>query len=95
MLADAMGGRWLFRRDPAIGGSLGQMTCRTADGIPFLAPEVQLLYKATGTLRVKDEADFAAVLPSLPAGRRNWLARAIHRCQPTHPWLTRLATKEV
>ncbi|WP_374208167.1 MULTISPECIES: hypothetical protein [Streptomyces] len=38
-------------------------------GIPYLAPEVQLFYKAKAT-RDKDETDFEAVLPLLEEGQR-------------------------
>ena len=73
-----------------IGGPLAQLTCRTPDGVPFLAPEVQLLYKATDAPRPKDEADLAAVLPRLGAERREWLAAALRQYRPRHPWLARL-----
>ncbi|HLZ70034.1 MAG TPA: amino acid transporter [Dehalococcoidia bacterium] len=90
MLANAEAGRWSFRREPSIGGPLAQLTCRTADGIPFLAPAVQLLYKATDAPRPRDEADFTTVLPRLDAERRAWLAAALRRYKPEHPWLARL-----
>ncbi len=91
MLAETEADRWLFRREPAIGGPLEQLTCRTADGIPYLAPEVQLLYKATDAPRSKDEADLTAVLPHLDAERRRWLTAALRAYRPHHPWLARLA----
>ncbi|HZQ36576.1 MAG TPA: amino acid transporter [Dehalococcoidia bacterium] len=90
MLAESEAGRWLFRREPSVGGPLEQLTCRTADGIPYLAPEVQLLYKATDAPRAKDEADLAAVLPYLDPHHRQWLATALRRYRPQHPWLARL-----
>ncbi len=36
---------------------------------PYLAPEIQLFYKAKG-LRPKDELDFARTLPTLDQQRR-------------------------
>ncbi len=92
MLAESEADHWIFRREPAIGGPLAQLTCRTADGISFLAPEVQLLYKATDAPRPKDEADLAAVLPHLNTERRRWLTAALRRYRPHHPWLARLAS---
>jgi len=62
------------------------------DGIPYLAPEVQLYYKAR-TPRPKDEIDFAQVLPVLPvlaAGQRRWLADVITCSYGEHPWVQHL-----
>lgn len=48
MLADldAPGTRWLFRRDHRITGPMAGLGRRSADGIPYLAPEVQLLIQS-------------------------------------------------
>lgn len=89
MLLEGEGERWIFRRTPAIGGPITALTRRSAEGIPFLAPEVQLLHKAH-SLRPKDEADFALVLPLLDERARNWLAEALSLHAPAHPWLARL-----
>lgn len=61
----------------------------TANGIPYLAPDVQLFYKAKNP-RPKDETDLAAVLPTLTDDRRQWLADAITRTYGRHPWPDRL-----
>ncbi len=45
----------------------------SAGGIPCLAPEAVLLFKAKHR-RDKDEADFARALPKLDAAQRRWLA---------------------
>jgi hypothetical protein len=57
---------------------------RSADGVPDVAPEVQLLFKARALLP-KDEADFAVALPLLnpkPAvgspTRSRWTLRSTH-----------------
>lgn len=42
---------------------------RTADGIPYVVPEIQLLFKSKGRLS-KDEADFDAILPLMDRGAR-------------------------
>src|SRR5215470_10933820 len=47
-----------------------------ADGIPYLAPDVQLLYKAKA-LRRTDELDFAAALTVLTDPQRQWLSHAL------------------
>lgn len=59
------------------------------DGIRFLQPEIQLLYKAEG-LRAKDETDFVATMPFLDRRRRAWLSAALEKTLPAHPWLDRL-----
>ena len=88
LLMEAARGRWLFRRDPGITLPLERVGLER-DGIPYLAPEVPLLYKAKEP-RERDAADFAAVVDELPLERRRWLARALHGQDPGHPWLVRL-----
>jgi hypothetical protein len=89
MIADTRDDRWLYRRVPAITRSLADVGSTTTEGIPYLAPEVQLLYKAKG-LRPKDEADFARSLPALNQERRQWLRDALAETHPGHPWLHQL-----
>ena len=60
---------------------------RTADGVPYLAPELQLLYKSSNA-RAKDDVDAAEVIPSLDAGRQELLSRLLG---PDHPWQRLLA----
>ena len=45
---------------------------RRRDGIPYLAPEVVLLFKARSKA-AKDQHDVATALPLLDAGQRSWL----------------------
>lgn len=89
MVADHTDTDWICRRDPRIRRPLATVGLRTPDGIPYLAPEIQLLYKAKG-LRPKDEADFAQTLPFLDEERRRWLTAALLLAHPGHPWLTPL-----
>jgi hypothetical protein len=65
----AAGDRWVFRRDGRIGGPLAAFGRRDADGVPYVAPEAQLLFKAKNRLP-KDEADFAAALPRMDKAAR-------------------------
>jgi hypothetical protein len=90
MLADTDGETWIFRRDPRIRRPIAELTRHTADGIPYLAPEVQLLYKSRMPARPKDEHDFAAANPYLDADARAWLRAALALHAPDHPWLLRL-----
>lgn len=59
-------------------------------GVPYLAPEVQLLYKSKSR-RAKDEQDFEAALPVLDVHGRAWLAETIALVEGAdHPWAARL-----
>jgi len=88
-LNDASGERWQCRRDPAITRPVGEISLRTDTGIPFLAPEIQLLFKAKGH-RPKDEHDFHTARDLLSAGQREWLKRALQIVHPGDPWLLQL-----
>jgi Aminoglycoside-2''-adenylyltransferase len=89
MLADAHDDSWRFRRAPTIERPVATIGCVTGEGIPYLAPEIQLLYKAKN-LRPKDEVDFALALPALDQERRRWLRDALAEAHPHHAWLKRL-----
>jgi hypothetical protein len=87
MLADVVGDRWVYRRDHRITRPLTELTRRSAQGIPYLAPDVQLLFKARTNPRPKDEHDYAVALPLLDAASRQWLTAALGICAPEHPWV--------
>jgi hypothetical protein len=71
MLDESDGEDWVSRRDLRIRRPLGTIG-HTAAGIPFLAPEIQLFYKAKDP-RPKDKADVAVILPLLDERQRAWL----------------------
>jgi hypothetical protein len=79
---------WVYRRDSRVRRPLGELVWH-AGGIPYLAAEVQLLFKAK-TVRAKDERDFEDALPLLDAAQRGWLRRALEVAHPGHAWLARL-----
>ncbi|MFC5216631.1 nucleotidyltransferase domain-containing protein [Streptomyces coerulescens] len=83
------GGTWICRRDDTLRLSYDEIIERTADGIPYLVPELVLLFKAKAP-RPKDEADFDGVLPLLGRARRDTLAAWLERVYPGHPWLAKL-----
>jgi len=85
------GDTWTCRRDPRIRLQAASLTSRTADGIPYLQPEVVLLFKAK-VVRPKDEMDFATVLPHLDSRRRLWLRDTLTLVHPGHAWLESLET---
>ena len=80
---------WVFRRDERLTAPRSRLLRHTASGIPYLAPEAVLLFKAKGS-RDKDEADFTAAAPLLGAEARAWLADALIRTAPGHSWIARL-----
>lgn len=86
MLEDGTPEIWVYKRDPAVRRPRGEMAQVTADGIPYLAPEAVLLFKAKYR-RDKDEADFAQALPKLEARQRQWLKARIAEAHPDHGWL--------
>jgi hypothetical protein len=82
-------GEWVCRRDPHIRRPLADAIELTAGGIPYLAPEIVLLFKAKAA-RGKDEADLAITLPSLTPDRISWLQGALRIVHPGHEWLSQL-----
>jgi hypothetical protein len=89
MLDDVDQGRWRFRRAPSISAALADAIRRDPAGLPYLAPEVQLLYKARHA-RAEDHADFARVAPLLDRRARSWLESALESAHPEHLWRQRL-----
>lgn len=81
---------WVYKRDPSVRMPMDDALWER-DGVRYLRPEIQLLYKAKGN-RVKDRADLESVLPRLEDSRRSWMVDALHRTDPQHPWLTFLRT---
>ncbi len=79
---------WIYRRDARIRRDLSDLVWWLKD-IPYLAPEVQLLFKSTA-VRPKDERDFTDSLPRLTASQRSWLREKLQLTQSTHPWLRQL-----
>jgi Aminoglycoside-2''-adenylyltransferase len=81
---------WVYRRDARIRLPVKSLISRTNEGIPFVRPEVVLLFKAKAP-RPKDTTDLEAVLPHLDDGRRAWLRSALALAHPDHVWLARLS----
>jgi hypothetical protein len=83
------GDMWICRRDNTLRRPYTEVIKITEDGIPYMVPEIVLLFKAKHD-QAKDNADFAAVLPSLDQHQRRWLTDALHRVHPGHHWLLEL-----
>lgn len=89
MLDHAEGEEWVCRRDARIRLPIARLGRRSASGLPYQTPEVQLFYKAKGR-RPKDEEDFAAALPVLDPEQRRWLDEALELVHGDHTWRERL-----
>ncbi len=89
MLLETEGDRWIFRRDSRIGGPLDRLG-HLRDGVPFLVPEVQLLFKSKAQ-RAKDQADLQNVLQTMPEDRIRWLLAALALHDPGNSWCPVLA----
>lgn len=91
MLDESRGQEWVSRRDPQVHRPISTLGMVSGEGVPFLAPDVQLYYKAKAP-RPKDEEDFDTVLPVLTDRQRRWLIDAITQTYGPHPWIRRLQT---
>jgi hypothetical protein len=83
------GDTWICRRDRRIRRSYAEVIRYSSDGLPYLAAEIVLLFKAKA-MRDKDQADFQAVMPVLSAEQRRWLRDALGLVHPDHPWQPQL-----
>jgi hypothetical protein len=81
---------WICRRDPSIRRAYSEIVLRSGDGIPYLTPEVCLLFKAKAA-REKDRADFDAALPRMTPAQRQWLHDALVQVHPGHEWISATA----
>lgn len=58
---------------------------RSAEGIPYLAPEIVLLFKARH-FQSKDHDDLATAALLLTAPQRTWLTTVLRQVHPGYPW---------
>ncbi|MFE3321950.1 nucleotidyltransferase domain-containing protein [Nocardia sp. NPDC059195] len=83
------GDTWICRRDPTITLPYTELIRTTPNGIPYLIPEVVLLFKAKAN-RPKDDSDFHRVIALLPEHRLARLHSWLTQLHPDHPWLTEI-----
>lgn len=81
-LGDGDEQEWCYRRDGRVRFPWAEAVLRTTAGTPYLAPELQLLFKSTYR-RDKDELDAREVLPELDLDRRERMAGLL---PSSHPW---------
>ncbi|HEX2576768.1 MAG TPA: hypothetical protein VHK88_10500 [Aquihabitans sp.] len=73
---------WVYRRDPSVRWPWAAAVLDAPAGVPYLAPELQLLFKSRDA-RPKDHQDAIEVIPSLSRSRQARLAQLL---SPRHPW---------
>jgi len=83
------GDTWICRRDETIRLPYSEIIRYTREGIPYLAPELVLLFKAKHA-RPKDQADFDGTVPCMAPAQRETLSGLLARVHPGHPWLADL-----
>ncbi|MEM6800147.1 MAG: hypothetical protein AAF696_02020 [Bacteroidota bacterium] len=87
LLNEIEGDTWHFRRKLDITWPVDKLICHHPDGIPFLCPEVVLLYKAKDP-RKKDFLDVENCLPDLSKESRSYLKISISDTHDaSHPWV--------
>lgn len=90
LLNERQGDAFVFRRDPRITAPLGHVFIRSDSGIPILAPEIALLYKAKRANEAKEQMDFSNTVGALSAEARQWLFASLTVAEPGHKWLSDL-----
>lgn len=92
LLEDHHDDRWLYRRNHALTLPLDRLGRTSADGKPYICPEVALLFKSGQPFHdlERNAADFEAGAPALHPSARAWLRDALGLVSPHHPWLARL-----
>jgi Aminoglycoside-2''-adenylyltransferase len=92
MLDDSVDDVWVYRREPSIRRPFSTLIRMSTSGLPYIAPEVQLLYKSKG-LRPRDQTDFNVIAPLLDPQACDWLLAALNQCDPGHEWISALRTQ--
>jgi hypothetical protein len=84
------GPQWICRRHPRIRLPYDEVIRFTESGIPYMSPEIALLFKAKRRAE-KDQFDFEGVLHLLDARQVAWLRTNLEMVHPNHPWTATLA----
>lgn len=76
-----------YARDREVKRELDK-TMLSADGIPYMSPELCLLYKSTDTEREGYQQDFELAYKAMSEEQRDWLRNALTKLYPDgHKWL--------
>jgi hypothetical protein len=95
LLNESKGDDWIWRKNLDVRYPKSRVGMRSPEGIPFLCPEIVLLYKSRHVLGVdanehKDQQDFIELKDVLEVERRNWLKATLETHSPGHPWISQL-----
>ncbi|UCZ55094.1 hypothetical protein LGQ02_10370 [Bacillus shivajii] len=90
MILDTVGEEWIYKRKNTVRKALKNIGHKSSGGVPYLRPEIQLLYKGgSSVLREKDHIDLKNVLPKLTNADLTWLKDSLAEQFPKgHPWIT-------
>jgi len=78
MLMDSENDEWIYRRETFIRRQINDIYLTSDTGIPYLRPEIQLLYKlGSSQVREKDYEDYYRVKPLLLPCELEWLEEAL------------------
>ena len=78
---------FLYARNESIKLSMNHAVLKT-EGIPFLAPELVLLYKSTAVHNPEYQLDFNNAMPKMDKMQKMWLEEALNGMFPAgHKWL--------
>jgi len=91
LLNEIEGDDWIYRRDTRICRPVSQAVCQTSSRIPYLSPEVVLLYKSKNP-RAKDEIDLANAAAEMNIEQKEWLSNSLRIVDGQHPWIRKLNT---
>lgn len=79
--------QWAYRRDPHLTRPWDQAVLLSSSGVPYLAPDLQLLFKSKD-IRPKDQEDAERVMRELTETELEFLSEHL---PSTHPWLELVA----
>ncbi len=87
LLEEHRGDDWVFRRGASVTLPFDRFGRTSSDGIPYVCPEVALLFKAKEPDLERNAHDFASAARVLDDSAREWLRNALAMAHPGHPWL--------
>jgi hypothetical protein len=85
----AEGDDWVYGGDDRVRLPLLALGMETSDGVPYVRPEVVLLYRAAQS-SARDDEDVRTVVDRLSSVGRSWLLDALATAHPGHRWLAQL-----
>jgi len=95
LLNESQGDEWIWRKNQEVRYPKAQAGITSSEGIPFLSPEIVLLFKSQhvwggNVNELKDQRDFAELLDILEFERRTWLKTTLETHYPDHKWISQL-----